>query len=244
MSRIAGRLAPLVGGAALATDRGGAGVLLPGVDAIAPAKVVVLGAGNVGSEAAFVASRLGCAVCVFSRGPARLAQLARRLADAGTPIAAHPLGDEAGERFVDAVRDADLVIGGVLEPGRLSPKLLSRELVASMRRGSALVDVGIDQGGIAATSRMTKLSEPTYVDEGVVHYCVPNMPALVARTATLALTAATLPYVQRLAAEGFQRAMAQDAGLAAGLMIWDGAVVHQGLARDAGLTATKGPGRS
>ncbi len=149
------------------------------------------------------------------------------------PIAVCALDDPRDARFVERVIDADLVIGGVLEPGTLSPKLLSRELLSAMRPGSALVDVGIDQGGIAETSRMTKLSAPTYVECGVVHYAVPNMPSLVARTATLALTDATLPCVRTLAGKGVARALADDAALAAGAMVRDGVIVHAGLAADA-----------
>ena len=236
MSRIAGRLAPLVGSALLGTDRGGAGVLLPGVDDVPGAEVVVLGAGNVGGEAARVAARLGCRVLVFSRGRERLDALERELAAAGTPIGAFTLGASV-QRFADAIAGADLVIGGVLEPGRLSPRLITRDMLRSMHAGAALVDVGIDQGGIAETSRMTTLSDPSYVGEAVVHYAVPNMPALVARTATLALTNATLPYVRALAGRGFAHALDADPGLAAGVMTWDGEVVHAGLAQDRGYTA-------
>lgn len=230
MSRIAGRLAPLVGADALTTARGGSGVLLTGVDDVPGAAVVVIGAGNVGGEAARVAAGMGARVTVFSRGAERLRTLGDALAALGRPIVTAPIAD--GAAFAAAVRAADLVIGGVLEPGTLSPKLLSRALVSAMRPGSALVDVGIDQGGIAETSRMTKLSDPTYVECGVVHYAVANMPSLVARTATLALAAATLPVVRRLAA-GVDRALAADTGLAAGLMLRDGAIVHPGLAADA-----------
>lgn len=241
MSRIAGRLAPLAGAMALGTDHGGAGVLLTGVDAVPGAQVVVVGAGNVGGEAARVAARLGARVTVFSRGAARRDALARSLACSlahsiaadGHPVIVHPVSGTTDARLADAVAAADLVIGGVLEPGTLSPKLLPRALVAAMRAGSAIVDVGIDQGGIAESSRMTKLSDPTYVEHGVVHYAVPNMPSLVARTATLALTAATLPYVRALAGKGVARAIADDAALAAGAMVRDGAIVHAGLAADA-----------
>jgi alanine dehydrogenase len=230
MSRIAGRLAPLAGADALSTARGGAGVLLTGVDDVPGASVVVIGAGNVSGEAARVAARLGARVRVFSRGAARRDALAHSLAGEGLAIEA--CGLESRQRFEDAVAAADLVIAGVLEPGTLSPKLLTRALLRSMRKGSALVDVGIDQGGIAETSRMTKISEPTYVECGVVHYAVPNMPSLVARTATLALTHATLPYVRSMA-RGLDAALAADAGLAAGLMVRGGDIVHPGLARDA-----------
>ncbi len=231
MSRIAGRLAPLAGADALTTARGGSGVLLTGVDDVPGANVVVIGAGNVGGEAVRVAARMGARVTVFSRGEPRRHALAHELAREGRPIRALAVSGTAV--LEDCVRDADLVISAVLEPGRLSPKLLSRRLVGAMRPGSAIVDVGIDQGGIAETSRMTKLSAPTYVECGVVHYAVPNMPSLVARTATLALTAVTLPRVRRLAA-GIGSALAADPGLAAGLMVRDGDIVHAGLAADVG----------
>jgi len=230
MSRIAGRLAPLAGADALTTARGGSGVLLTGVDAVPGAYVVVIGAGNVGGEAARVAARMGARVTVFSRGESRRHALERALAREGHPVRAVAMAEAAA--FEDAVCAADLVIAGVLEPGTLSPKLLPRRLVAAMRPGSAIVDVGIDQGGIAETSRMTKLSAPTYVECGVVHYAVPNMPSLVARTATLALAAVTLPCVRRLAG-GIERALAADPGLAAGLMVRAGDIVHPGLAADA-----------
>ena len=236
MSRIAGRLAPFAGAQALQTSAGGNGTLITGVDDVAAARVVVIGAGNAGGEAARVAARFGCAVRVYSRGARRLAALAASLAQSGTPITTARLG-EADGAFDDAIANADLVIGAVLEPGTLSPKLVRRETVRAMRRGSALVDVGIDQGGIAETSRMTSLSAPTYVEEGVVHYAVPNMPAQVARTATLALAAATLPYVRALADRGIAAAIDADSGLAAGVMVWAGSIAHQGLARDAGRGA-------
>jgi len=231
MSRIAGRLAPIAGAQALCTTHGGAGVLLSGVDDVPGANVVVIGAGNVGGEAARVAARLGARVTVFSRGARRRHALAASLCAQG--LAADIFGLAGDESFAQAIAAADLVIGGVLEPGTLSPKLIARAMVASMRPGSVIVDVGIDQGGVAETSRMTSISQPTYVECGVVHYAVPNMPSLVARTATLALTHATLPFVRRLAAVGTARAVDADAGLAAGLMVRDGEIVHAGLAADA-----------
>jgi len=243
MSRIAGRLAPLVGAEALRTSAGGNGTLITGVDDVEPARVVVIGAGNVGGEAARIAARLGCRVTVCSRGPARLGALVAALRGEGLAVRPVELAGNA-ERLDAEIATADLVIGAVLEPGTLSPKLISRAAVRAMRPGSALVDVGIDQGGIAATSRMTTLSLPTYVDEGVVHYAVPNMPALVARTATLALAAATLPYVKALAGAGIEPALDADPGLAHGVMIWEGAVVHGGLAADAGIDATAAPWRA
>ena len=142
------------------------------------------------------------------------------------------------------IADSDLIVGAVLDPGRLSPRLITRAHLRSMRRGSAFVDVGIDQGGIAETSRMTTLSEPTYVEEGIVHYAVPNMPALVARTATLALADAWLPRLQRLADHGVLGALAADRALAAGLMVWEGAVVDPRLAADAGVAPRAAPPRA
>jgi alanine dehydrogenase len=239
MSRIAGRLAPIAGAAALCTDRGGSGVLLCGVEGAPPARVLVLGAGTSGTEAARIAARLGCGVRVLSRGAARLARLQASLAAENLEVAVATLASEG--TLAAAVADADLVVGAVLEPGRLSPRLVTRAMLRSMRPGSALVDIGIDQGGIAQTSRMTKLSAPTYVEEGVVHYCVANMPALVARTATLALAHATLPRVQALAQRGIAAALRDDAGLAAGLMVWDGEVVHPGLAADTGRACAPAP---
>jgi alanine dehydrogenase len=235
MSRIAGRLAPLVGAQAL--QSGGGGTLITGVDDVAASGVVVIGAGNVGREAARVAARLGCDVHVFSRGAKRLAELAQSLALDGAKVATTQL-DPAVPVLDAAVAAADLVIGAVLEPGTLSPKLVSRGAVRAMRRGAVLVDVGIDQGGIAETSRMTTFSQPTYVEEGVVHYAVPNMPALVARTATCALAAASLPYVLALAERGVATALDADAGFATGVMVWDGAIAHPGLAADAGMITT------
>ena len=218
MSRIAGRLAPLVGAQALTSEGGGAGVLLPGVDDVPGASVVVIGAGNVGGEAVRVAARMGARVTLVSRGAGRRDAVATDLAAEGHSIIAFGLANASDGRFADAVAAADLVIGGVLEPGTLSPKLISLALVAAMRPGSVIVDVGIDHGGIAETSRMTKQSDPTYIECGVVHYAVPNMPALVARTATLALAQATLPAVRAMAGKGIAAALANDAGLAAGVM--------------------------
>ena len=233
MSRISGRLAPLIAATLLMNDHGGSGVLLAGLDGVAPGNVVIVGAGNVGGEAAYVASRIGCAVTVFARTERRLAGLRERCGPRVQTALCEPVALAA------AVAAADVVIGAALEPGRLSPKLISRGMVRAMRKGSVLIDVGISQGGIAETSRITTLSTPTYVDEGVVHYCVPNIPALVARTATLALTRATLPYVQALADRGVGAAIAADAGLRVGLQVWDGGVCHAGIAADAGLPLTR-----
>lgn len=235
MSRIAGRLAPLIAASLLMNDRGGAGVLFPGVDAVAPARVVIVGAGSVGSEASQLALALGATVTVFARTPTRLSALRTRCeACAGGGLRTALCETQA---LAAAIAEADVLIGAVLEPGRLSPKLVSRAMLRAMRCGSVFIDVGIDQGGIAETSRMTSISAPTFVDEGVVHYGVPNMPALVARTATLALGEATLPCVRLLADGGVSVALTMDRGLRAGLQVWDGEVVHPALAADVGLPA-------
>jgi alanine dehydrogenase len=218
MSAIAGRLAVQVGAWCLQKQNGGSGVLLAGLQGIEPGKVVILGAGNVGANALHVAYGLGARVMVFAKSEKRFPGL-----KAAYPRASFHAGP-IGETLVDA----DLVIGGVLTPGQLSPKLVSRKMLRAMRPGCALVDVGIDQGGIAETSRPTSHSEPTYVEEGVVHYCVPNMPAACARTASLALEKAVLPYVKMLAAGSM------DADLKTGVQVKAGKVTHEHLARDTG----------
>jgi alanine dehydrogenase len=233
MSRIAGRLAPLIAASLLMNDSGGAGVLLPGVDAIAPARIVIVGAGNVGSEASQVALALGARVTVFARKQGRLGLLRARCEGVAGERLSTALSDP--ETLAAAIAGSDVLIGAVLEPGRLSPKLVSRAMLRAMRAGSVFIDVGIDHGGIGETSRMTSISAPTFVAEGVLHYGVANMPALVARTATLALAEAALPCVHRLAKQDVAAALRIDAGLRAGLQVWDGAIVHPGLAVDVGL---------
>ena len=244
MSRIAGRLAPFAGAQCLHADRGGAGVLLTGVDGVAGANVVIVGAGSAGAEAARIAARLGCRVTLLSRGPRRVEAIAHELAQLGTPIEARTIERVGPDGFAAAIADADLVIGAVNDPGKLSPRLITRAHLRAMRAGSAFVDIGIDQGGIAESSRMTTLSNPTYVDERIVHYCVPNMPSLVARTATEALTAATLPYVLRLARCGIAKALDEDPGLGAAVLVADRAIVHRGLAADVAAAKCADDGQS
>ena len=216
MSAIAGRLAVQVGAWCLLKQNGGSGVLLPGLDGVSPGKIVILGAGNVGANALAVAHGIGADVVVFAKTEKRFPVLKTKYPRArfttGRPL----------------VQDADLVIAGVLTPGQMSPKLIKREDLRKMRRGSALVDVGIDQGGIAETSRPTSHSSPTYIEEGVVHYCVPNMPAACARTASLALEAAVLPFLRKLLKNEI------DADLATGIQVKAGKVTHEQLARDTG----------
>ena len=218
MSAIAGRLAVQAGAWCLQKQNGGSVVLLPGLDGVPPGKVVILGAGNVGSNALAIAYGMGAWVTVFAKTERRFATLRESYPDVAYRTGTDP----------QAIADADLVIGGVLTPGEMSPKLITRKMLAGMRRGSALVDVGIDQGGIAETSRPTSHSEPIYIEEGVVHYCVPNMPAACARTASLALERAVLPYVRMLARGEI------DDDLGTGLQVDAGRVLHAQLARDTG----------
>jgi alanine dehydrogenase len=218
MSAIAGRLAVQAGAWCLLKQNGGSGVLLSGLDGVAPGRVVILGAGNVGSNALALAHGIGCRVTVFAKTQKRFSELKTRYAGADFRV-----GD-----IREAVLDADLVIGGVLTPGQMSPKLIDRKMLRSMRKGSALVDVGIDQGGIAETSRPTSHSAPIYVEEGVVHYCVPNMPAACARTASLALEQAVLPFVKKI----IRGEIGRD--LASGIQVKAGKVTHEHLARDTG----------
>ena len=215
MSAIAGRLAVQMGAWCLLKQNGGSGVLLPGLDGVPPGKVVILGAGNVGSNALAVAHGIGANVTVYARSSTRFAGL-RTL---------HPRADFRTGK--PTIGDADLVIAGVLTPGQMSPKLITRAMLREMRPGSAFVDVGIDQGGVAETSRPTSHSAPTYVEEGVVHYCVPNMPAACARTASLALETAVLPFVRKIVAGDL-------ADLTSAIQVKAGKVTHQQLARDTG----------
>ena len=224
MSEVAGRLAVQAGAWCLQATHGGRGILLSGVAGVRPATIVILGAGIAGASACQVAVGIGAHVSILDVQPARLRYVHDILAGHVTTVMSNPANVE------EEVRSADLVIGTVLIPGAKAPKLLSRALVASMRPGSALVDVSIDQGGCSETSRPTSHHDPIYVDEGVVHYCVTNMPGAVPHTATYALTNATLTYVLMLADRGFRDAVADDAGLRRGVNVSDGVIVHPGVA--------------
>lgn len=225
MSRIAGRLAVQVGAWALQMANGGSGVLLGGVPGVVPGKVVVIGAGAAGANAVQIAAGMGAEVTVLDIDLERLAHLDERYHGRVKTCFSEALA------IAEQVEQADLVIGALLRPGKLAPRVISRELVRRMRPGSALVDIAIDQGGISETSRPTSHSQPLFVDSGVVHYCVPNMPAACARTATLALSQATFPYVLALADHGLN-ALSRDAGLANGLQVHAGEITHRGLAED------------
>jgi alanine dehydrogenase len=222
-------MAVQVGAHCLEREQGGAGILLGGVPGVAPAKVVVLGGGVSGTNAARMAVGLEASVTIIDKSLPRLKELDLQFGPRATTLFA------TREAIEQAVIDADLVIGAVLVPGAAAPKLVTREMVRRMRQGSVLVDIAIDQGGCFETSRPTTHSQPTYVEEGVVHYCVTNMPGAVARTSTFALTNATLPFVLALADKGWRRAMRDDPHLLSGLNIQAGQVTHAAVAEAFGL---------
>lgn len=229
MSEVAGRMSVQVGAASLQKANGGLGVLLGGVPGVTPAKVVVLGGGVAGTNAAEMAVGMRADVTVVDRSLPRLraldAQFAGRLKTVASTI----------EAVESLVTQADLVIGAVLVAGAAAPKLVTRDMVRRMKPGAVLVDISIDQGGCFETSRPTTHADPTYVVDGVVHYCVTNMPGAVPRTSTFALTNATLPYVKALAGFGTHQALSRDAHLARGLNVLDGGITHEAVARALGL---------
>jgi alanine dehydrogenase len=224
MSEVAGRMSVQVGAHCLEREQGGAGVLLGGVPGVPPAKVVVLGGGVSGTNAARMAVGLEASVTIIDRSLPRLKELDLQFGARATTLFA------TSEAIEHAVLAADLVIGAVLIPGAAAPKLVTREMLRHMRQGSVVVDIAIDQGGCFETSRPTTHSHPTYVEEGVVHYCVTNMPGAVARTSTFALTNATLPFVLALAQKGWRRALSDDAHLLHGLNVHAGKVTHAAVA--------------
>ena len=223
MSEIAGRLAPQVGAHYLERTQGGRGVLLGGVPGVPPAEVVVLGGGVSGTHAATIALGMGATVFVVDRSAEVLRRLAAQFPGLRTIFSTR-------DALSHILRRADLLIGAVLVPGAAAPKLVSRAMVATMKPNSVIVDIAIDQGGCCETSKPTSHSHPTYVDEGVIHYCVTNMPGAVGRTSTQALCNATLPYLRRLAKLGPDGFLALDAGCAAAVNVRDGKVVSADVA--------------
>jgi len=229
MSQVAGRLSVQAAAHALERAHSGRGLLLGGVPGVAPARVAVIGGGVVGENAAEMALGLGADVAVLDRDPAVLERLAHRFGAALTTL-------YASRATVDrTVLDADVVIGAVLVAGADTPKLVTRDMVSRMKTGAVLVDVAIDQGGCFETSHPTTHSDPTFLVDGVVHYCVANMPGCVPLTSTLALTNATLPYVLRLADRGWKAALAADPHLRAGLNVAGGKVTCAPVAEAQGL---------
>ena len=232
MSEIAGQLSIQVGAWCLQAENGGRGILLGGASGVGPGKVVILGAGICGTAACQVATGMGAYVSILDINPSKLRYVHDILSGHVTTLMSNRANIE------QAVLEADLVIGSVLIPGAKAPKLISRSLVNRMKRGAAFVDVAIDQGGCAETSRPTTHREPIYVEEEVVHYCVTNMPAIVPNTSTYALTNSTLSYGLEIANRGFPQSLARNHALAKGLNTYHGKVTHPGVATALGLPLT------
>ncbi len=229
MSEVAGRMSVQAGARSLEREAGGAGILLGGVAGVPSAKVVVIGGGTVGTNAVRVALGMEAQVTVIDKSLIRLRALDEQFSGRLNTIFA------TTQALEEYVIDADLLVGAVLVPGAATPKLVSRQLVKQMRPGSVVVDVAIDQGGCVETSRATTHSNPTYIEESVVHYCVANMPGAVPRTSTDALNNATLPYVLQLAQFGYPGALMKDAGLRDGLNVHCGQVAHPAIAEALGV---------
>jgi alanine dehydrogenase len=229
MSEIAGRLAAQAGAYFLEKPLGGRGLLLGGVPGVAPGRVVVIGGGMVGYNAAVIAIGLGATVTILERSLDRMRHLEEVLSGRVSLVMSSSLQIE------ESVQEADVVIGAVLIPGAVAPKLITRDMVAGMKEGAVLADVAIDQGGCAETSRPTTHSEPVYTLEGVTHYCVANMPGAVPITSTKALTNATLPYVEAVADHGLREAVARDPALARGVNVVEGKVTYEAVADAHGL---------
>jgi alanine dehydrogenase len=224
MSEVAGRMSIQVGAACLEKERGGRGILLGGVPGVLPAQVCIVGGGIVGTSAARIAVGMGARVTLVDVNLNRLRQLDEIFGGRVCTLASNSYN------LAEATREADLLIGGVLIPGSTAPKIVTRAMVAGMKKGAVIVDVAIDQGGCVETARPTSHSNPSYAVDGVVHYCVTNMPGAVPHTSTLALTNATFPYLIRLANLGAREALRQDAGLTEGLNTWLGTLAHRGVA--------------
>ncbi len=230
MSEIAGRIAIQAGAVSLQMNNGGNGLLLGGVPGVFPANVVVIGGGVVGTEAARMAMGLGANVTILDRNLDRL-----RYLDAQYAPKMKTLYSSVTE-IENILRWADLVIGAVLIPGKTAPKLVTRQMLRNMHPGSVIVDVAIDQGGCTETSRPTTHGNPTYVEEGVLHYCVTNMPGACARTSTMALTNATMEYALEIANKGYRQALKENPGLCDGLNVCHGQVTNASVAHDLGYS--------
>jgi alanine dehydrogenase len=224
MSEVAGRLAAQAGAYFLETPLGGRGLLLGGVAGVAPGRTVVIGGGIVGYNAAVIAIGLGAQVTILERSIDRMRHLEEILSGRVSLLMSSALQIE------ESVAEADVVIGAVLIPGALAPKLITRKMVQGMKQGSVLCDVAIDQGGCAETSHPTTHSDPVYVVDGVTHYCVANMPGAVPITSTKALTNATLPYVEAIADLGLREAVARDRALARGVNVLEGKITFEAVA--------------
>lgn len=235
MSEVAGRLAVQMGSWSLEAPNGGRGILLSGVSGVSPGRVLILGAGTVGKNAVRIAMGIGARVVIIDRDPNKL----RYLDDIYRGQIVTLVGNEAN--IETELERADLVVGAILLPGAKAPKIIKRGHLARMKPGSVIVDVSIDQGGIAETSRPTTHDDPTYVVDGVVHYCVANMPGAVPGTSTAALTNATLPYILELVDRGPFEAARRNRALAKGFNTYAGKLTHQGVAEAFGLPLSELP---
>jgi alanine dehydrogenase len=232
MSEVAGRLSIQVGSWCLQRQNGGRGILLAGASGVRPANVVILGAGIAGANACQIAAGVGAHVSIVDRNPTRLRYLHDILGGHVTTVMSNRANIE------EEVAAADLIVGAVLVTGAKAPHLVTRKMVRTMKPGTAIVDISIDQGGCIETSRPTTLDAPIYIAERVVHYCVTNMPAIVPRTSTFALTNATLSYAVELAEKGLRRALRENPALQRGANVLDGHVTHAGVAEAFGLEHT------
>ena len=226
MSAVAGRMSIQAGAHSLEKPQGGRGLLIGGAPGVNPGNVLILGGGVVGENAATIATGMEAQVHIVDKSEARLKELQMKFGDRIIPL----VSDEIN--LQEYVAETDLLIGGVLIPGGNAPKLISKEMIKSMKRGSVIVDVAIDQGGCVETSKPTTHANPTYVIDDVVHYCVANMPGGVPMTSTLALNAATLPFVLNLAQNGYRDALNSDANFLAGLNVCQGNVTYKAVADD------------
>jgi len=235
MSEIAGRASVLAGGMCLETANGGRGVLLCGASGVPPAKVVIIGAGVAGSNACKVAVGIGARVSILDVQSERLSYLHDITQGHITTFISNRM------TISEEIADADLVIGAVLIPGAHAPRLVTRQMLKRMRPGSAIVDISVDQGGCFETTHPTTHEKPTYIEEGIVHYCVANIPGAYPRTSTYALTNATFPYVLQIADKGYEKAMEESEALRKGLNLIDGRVVCAGVATSFGLACVQNP---
>lgn len=227
MSEVAGRVSVQVGAHFLEREKGGRGVLLGGVPGVTGGKITIIGGGVVGTNAAIVAAGMGNAdVTILDRSVNRVRDLSWKFGSRARVLFS------TVESIEEHVTQSDLVIGAVLIPGAVAPKLVDRAMIKNMPRGSVVVDVAIDQGGCIETSRPTTFDNPTFVEEGVIHYCVTNLPSSVARTATRALENSTLPYILSLADNGYRGALKEDAHFRRGLNIYRGRITHEAVAND------------
>jgi alanine dehydrogenase len=228
MSEVAGRMAPLMAAFHLQKFKGGSGILPTGVSGVRPGKIVVLGAGVVGTNAARVALGLGMETVVINRDPAGLQRIDEQFKGRvrTLPLSAHAVEEE--------IRDADIIVGAILVPGGRTPVLITRAMLKTMKKGSVIVDVSVDQGGCVETSRPTTHDDPVFEVDGIIHYCVANMPGAYPRTSTLALTNATLPYVKLLANKGIEKAIGDSAEIRSSLNTWRGEITNEALKKALG----------